>query len=639
VTFALADINAMDRASFTASLGFVFELSPWVVEKAHAAGPFADREALHTAMMAVLDAASETQKLGLIRAHPELAGKAAIAKTLTAESLSEQAGAGLDRLTPDEYARFHALNAAYAARFDFPFIICARLNDKTSILAAMERRLGNDAATEIAEAVVQIGLISRLRLFDAVKATIPAGGLDALSEAVRRDLDLIDYDAPSWVRSRDGVLDVVIVGGGQSGLGAAFGLRLQKVRNILVLDENPAGYEGPWDTYARMITLRTPKALTTIDYGMPNLTFRAFWEAQHGAEGWAALGKIARADWMAYLRWYRRTLDIPVRNDAKVTGIEPMDGGVHRVALAGGETLLARKVILATGIQGGGEWHAPDFITQALPPARWAHTSQAIDYAALAGKRIAILGGGASAFDNAQHALKLGAAQAHVFIRRPALPQVNPIRYMEATGFSRHFAGFDDATKYAVIDSFLTRNQPPTNDTFERAVAYSGFALHLGSPWLEVRETGEAVAVTTPKGTFEYDFLVLSTGLKTDAKLRPELGAVACDIALWKDRYTPPQAAANPLIDDHPYLGPGFEFQGKTPVGSVKLYGLFAFNYSALASLGLSAAALSGMKFALPKLLNAVTGQLFMDDRETLLEGFYAFNEPEFVGAWARPGS
>ena len=118
--------------------------------------------------MAVLEAAPEAERLALIRAHPELAGKAAIAKTLTAESLVEQAGAGLDRLTPEEFERFHALNAAYGERFGFPFIIAVRLNDKTSILAAMQARLDNDKAAEIAEAIAQIGLISKLRLQDAV---------------------------------------------------------------------------------------------------------------------------------------------------------------------------------------------------------------------------------------------------------------------------------------------------------------------------------------------------------------------------------------------------------------------------------------------------------------------------------------
>jgi cation diffusion facilitator CzcD-associated flavoprotein CzcO len=462
-------------------------------------------------------------------------------------------------------------------------------------------------------------------------------GLAALTQAVHRDLELLNYAGPAWTRARADVLDVAIVGGGQSGLGAAFGLMREKVRNILVLDENPAGFEGPWATYARMITLRTPKSLTAIDFGMPNLTFRAWWEAQHGEAGWAALDKIPRPQWMAYLRWFRRVLDLPIRNDAKVTAISPLEDGIHRLTLASGETFQARKVILATGIQGGGEWHTPDFIKQALPPGRYAHTSADIDYSARAGQRIAILGGGASAFDNAQHALKLGVAAAHVFIRRPALPQVNPIRYMESVGFSRGYAHLDDATKYAVTDAFLTKNQPPTNDTFQRASAYPGFALHVGSPWLSVRETGGAVEITTPKGVFAYDFLVLSTGFKTDAALRPELAELAGDIALWRDRYTPPPDADNPLIDDHPYLGPGFELQGKTDAGAARLYGLFAFNYSALASLGLTAAALSGMAFALPKLVSAVTAQLFLDDRDTILDGFFSYAEPEFVSAWSAP--
>ena len=185
--------------------------------------------------------------------------------------------------------------------------------------------------------------------------------------------------------------------------------------------------------------------------------------------------------------------------------------------------------------------------------------------------------------------------------------------------------------------SFLVRNQPPTNDTFERAAAHPGFALHVETPWLAVRPEGEAVIVTTPKGELTYDFLVLSTGTKTDAALRAELAAVAGDIALWKDRYQAPPGEALPAIGDHPYLGSGFEFQGRTPEGAARLKGLFAFNYSALVSLGLSAAALSGLKFSLPKLVTAVTGQLFMDDRAAILADFFAYDQPEFVGRWPRP--
>ncbi|ENZ80440.1 MULTISPECIES: 2-oxo-4-hydroxy-4-carboxy-5-ureidoimidazoline decarboxylase [Caulobacter] len=161
-------LNSMNRTGFATALGFAFELSPWVVERAWSERPFASVEALHAAMMDVLGAASVEDKLALIRAHPELASKAAIAKQLTAESNAEQASAGLDRLTPEEFARFHDLNAAYSERFGFPFIICVRLNDKASILAAMQARLAHDETQEIAEAIAQIGLISKLRLLDAV---------------------------------------------------------------------------------------------------------------------------------------------------------------------------------------------------------------------------------------------------------------------------------------------------------------------------------------------------------------------------------------------------------------------------------------------------------------------------------------
>jgi 2-oxo-4-hydroxy-4-carboxy-5-ureidoimidazoline decarboxylase len=166
----LENINTLDKAGFVGALGFVFEHSPWVVGRAWAARPFASREALHAAMTAAVAAAAPEEQLTLIRAHPELAGKAAIALALTAESRDEQASAGLDQLKAAEYGRFHALNDAYRAKFGFPFIICVRLNDKGSILAAMERRLAAAPQEEAAEALTQICLISRLRLDDAVSA-------------------------------------------------------------------------------------------------------------------------------------------------------------------------------------------------------------------------------------------------------------------------------------------------------------------------------------------------------------------------------------------------------------------------------------------------------------------------------------
>jgi 2-oxo-4-hydroxy-4-carboxy-5-ureidoimidazoline decarboxylase len=151
------------RDAFIARHGALFEHSPWVVERAADHLPLAD---LHAGLMRVVAEATPEERLALIRAHPELAGKAAIDGTLTQASAAEQASAGLDRLSEEEFARFHALNAAYRERFGFPFIICVRLTNKAGILAAMEARLAHDRETEIATATAEIGKIVALRLED-----------------------------------------------------------------------------------------------------------------------------------------------------------------------------------------------------------------------------------------------------------------------------------------------------------------------------------------------------------------------------------------------------------------------------------------------------------------------------------------
>ena len=141
----------------------LFEHSPWVEERADARPASGDR---HADLMAVVYQATSDERLALIAAHPELAGKAAIDRTLTEASAAEQASAGLDRLTADEFDTFHRLNAAYGERFGFPFILCVRLTDKAGILAAMERRLLNPRSIEIAVALGEIGKIIALRLED-----------------------------------------------------------------------------------------------------------------------------------------------------------------------------------------------------------------------------------------------------------------------------------------------------------------------------------------------------------------------------------------------------------------------------------------------------------------------------------------
>ena len=158
--------ESSDYGRFMALYGHLFEHSPWVVERTWTERPFADAEALHAAMLRTLEAAGADEQLALLRAHPELADKAALAEGLTESSQDEQGSAGLDRLSEAEYAEFHALNRAYRERFGFPFIICVKLHDKAGILASMRQRLGGAPDAELGEALRQVGLISRMRLGD-----------------------------------------------------------------------------------------------------------------------------------------------------------------------------------------------------------------------------------------------------------------------------------------------------------------------------------------------------------------------------------------------------------------------------------------------------------------------------------------
>ncbi|MBM3601180.1 MAG: 2-oxo-4-hydroxy-4-carboxy-5-ureidoimidazoline decarboxylase [Alphaproteobacteria bacterium] len=163
-TVELAALNQSARAEFVAALDGIFENAPWVAEAVHGQRPFADLPRLMEAFAATIGSAGAKRQRALIEGHPDLAGKAARAGELTAASAAEQSSAGLDRLSPEEFDRFHRLNNSYRARFDFPFIVCVRRHGKESILAQFERRLANDAETERRTALAEILRIAALRL-------------------------------------------------------------------------------------------------------------------------------------------------------------------------------------------------------------------------------------------------------------------------------------------------------------------------------------------------------------------------------------------------------------------------------------------------------------------------------------------
>lgn len=160
----LERLNKLPASDFTATLGDIFEHSPWIVEGVTDQRPFEAVEALYEAMVAVLDAASEEKKVALIAAHPDLAGKLAVSGELTDFSTEEQKSARLDQLTPEEFEHISTLNTRYRDRFGFPFVICVKEHTQASIFSYFEERVNNERAVEIKEALSQIKRIAWHRL-------------------------------------------------------------------------------------------------------------------------------------------------------------------------------------------------------------------------------------------------------------------------------------------------------------------------------------------------------------------------------------------------------------------------------------------------------------------------------------------
>jgi cation diffusion facilitator CzcD-associated flavoprotein CzcO len=462
--------------------------------------------------------------------------------------------------------------------------------------------------------------------------------LDLLAERARHELAMTAYPAKSWVkplpgRSPSDVIDVLIVGAGQSGMACALALRRDGIDNVLLIDENPEGTEGPWETYARMIELRTPKFTVGMDMGIPSLTAQAWFETKYGREAWAAITRVPRHDWMNYLRWYRRVLDLPIRNELRVTGIEPAEGCL-RVMTAGRDgagALLARRVILATGYDGSGHWQIPEFIRSAVAPERLLHSNQVFDCAALRGLRVGILGHGASAFDTAGALLEAGAHSVDLCYRRQQIPTINPHRWIESAGFLKHYPELPDEIRWQTAYHFETADQPPTQRSFDNASRHANFRRHPGTPWLRVEDNGRTVTVHTPHTVFEFDFIIAATGSQPDLAARPELAAIESQILRWADVYQPPPDLVNPVLGLYPYLGPHYELRERTPGSAPWLSQIHAYSFAAYVSQGPHSTSISGHRHSIPRMVRAITRSFFLEQQGTLVASLKAYDEAELV--------
>jgi FAD-dependent urate hydroxylase len=457
-----------------------------------------------------------------------------------------------------------------------------------------------------------------------------------LSDRARRDLTYLSYPSMEWAvpRYRDGarVLDVLIVGGGQGGLATAFGLKLERITNIRIVDRNPRGLEGPWRRFARMTELRTSKEVTGIDLGIPSLMPRAWYEAKFGRQAWERIDTISPKVWRQYLDWYRDVLELPVENEIEVTSIEPSDD--HLLALLrrrrGIERVHARKIVLATGIEGSGAWRVPRAFVAGLPSERYAHSADDIDFGRLAGKRVAVLGVGASALDNAAAALEAGATSVDVCFRRADIPRVNPLFWANFAGMLGHFGELTDLERWRFMRHILEELPiPPPQDSFWRCRRFKNFTWHANCAWHAVREEGDVAIVETESNTFRFDFIIFATGVETDLSARSELAPIVDQIALWRHRFTPPPGEESDVLARYPYLGTAFEFMEREPGTAPFLARLHNFTFGATPSLGVTGAAITGLKYGVPRLVNGLVRDLFREDAGAHYRDLLAYAVPE----------
>ena len=461
-------------------------------------------------------------------------------------------------------------------------------------------------------------------------------GLERLERQIRRDLKAIEHPKLKWLPVRhhlDGtpIHDVLIVGGGQSGIATAHALKRDQIDNVVVIDKAAYGREGPWVTFARMRTLRSPKDYPGPDLGVPSLTYQSWHEASFGEQAWVALDLIPTGHWNDYLLWLRKVLEIDVRNETALTAIHPVEGCLRaEIETAAGERsyIHARKIVLATGQDGTGRWWMPDCV-EALPKHLRAHAADDIDFASLTGKTVAVLGAGASAFDNAAEALNAGANPVHLCCRRANLQTIQPLRYVTFHGFLRHLSDMDDAWRWRFMQHVLGLREGFPQDAYNRCTAYPHFRIRTGEPWLDATvEDGRAV-IRTPKGSFAADYLICGTGVDMDCALRPELASFADHIATWADRYDAPEEEREERLSRYPYLGPDYAFLEKEPGAAPFLKDIHCFGIGAWMSFGMSGASINAMYVAVPKLAAGVTRGLFAAELEHHWDGLQAYNESQ----------
>ena len=469
--------------------------------------------------------------------------------------------------------------------------------------------------------------------------TNPSSGLAALEQGLTRDLAYLNFPPADWIPRIDGpdgkrVLDVLVVGGGTCGMTAAFALRRLGISNIRMVDMAEKGLEGPWLTFARMETLRSPKHLTGPALGLPNLTFRAWFEAQFGAEAWQELGRIPRVQWAEYLAWFGRVTSANIENHVTLLDVAPsgefLEAQLHDLRHQCKETVYVRRLVLATGRDALSTPRIPAPLAPHLGVQVY-HTSDAPPQSVLGGRDVVVVGLAASAFDYAAEALEAGAKRVTMLGRSTTIPRINKAKQVVYPGFTLGLPEAADQDRYATFREIVSCGVPPPRDSALRVTRNDKFEIRLGTEITDARLHAERLELTTTSGRLHADVLILGTGFHVDISGAPFLAGMAPSIKTWRDAV--PDARQDDELLDFPYLGGGFEFQSRSGQPDSSLVDhLYCFNHAAMVSLGNLANDIPAVSDGAERLSRAIAQAFFKEDRAQHRAALTAYDEPELLG-------
>jgi len=464
----------------------------------------------------------------------------------------------------------------------------------------------------------------------------PESSLAGLEARFRRDLELLTLPpAKDWLEPRvhpryGQVADVAIIGAGMAGLSAAFALKCQAVRNLRVFDRAPQGLEGPWATTARMETLRSPPELSGPSFQFASLTFRAWFEAQFGVEAWGKLYRIPRLQWMDYLRWYRRMIDVPVENGAELIDI----GGDSELVLltlrlaAGTRKVATRRVVLANGRDGLGGPYTPE-VFRGLDPRFVMHSLGDIDFSDMRGKSVGVIGAGSTACDCAAEALEHGATRAAMLVRRADVPRINKSMGIGSAGFWQGFYSLTDAQKWEIINHIEDQGVPAPRGSMLRCTRHKNFSIIARCAVRAAAVRDGRVLLDTTRGRLAFDRVILATGLTVDWTQRPEFAVLKPHVQLWRDHFVPPGDTEYAQAD-HPYLGAHFEFLPRA--GAAWVSRIHCFNYAATMSHGPISGDIPAISLGAERAARGVVNGLFAEDYLRTWERLTGWSSPELRG-------